>query len=560
MAATALQANPVTPPVAGGNDTLDAPRGEAVIATEGDSPSFMPSAVPTPNAVVVFPEERRLTIAILMPPDGSPFTAASKIICNGLVAASKTSANPAEILMIEAPETTSLTELLQTAVVSGADVLVGPLQKERVDEVARSTSLPLPVVALNTPAEDIPTDMLPKNLIMLTIATENEAEYIAQLAVTALTEKKTETETDPLALPPPEPEKMLLITQSDSWEMRTTDAYERVLRAANIPYERYNIDDMNLERLRKKVQPSLSGEDAARYAQRRQELLRMPNGTETEKRMRAQALKRLSSDMAVRRSESKPPFAGILLSLDAQSASVIRSSLPRTSRIWATSTANPGDPLTSSTATALAFDLEGLVFTECPMLLRYDPQSFEARFATAMPYSSAAKRLFAFGADAFSLAQQWAQSPTTIEMEGEIGRLRLDRSVSAVVSRTPQTVVIHDGHLIEVASQVVAQSGPVPEVEVPLRQSLSVKDVLSPAGAVTVKPVVVEDLGPEPLPPSKMLPGPLPATNAEPSIVTMPAATPYETSTAPAVDLPQEDWTEHGEATSAQEASTEFIP
>lgn len=562
-------AEPVTPPDAGGNDTLEARSDEgnaaetsiaASEAPEMTTEAIDPAAAPLAS---LLPEEPdRLTIALVMPPDGSPFTAASKIVGNGLLAASQTSREPAEVLLVEAPESTSLTEVLQSAVVAGADVVVGPLQKERVTELIRIGALPLPVVALNHPSEAIPDAEIPANLVMMSLSTENEAEYIARLAVAALEESAPEAPvpaipapdasaqdvsaptapvpalpdaTAPLAdetgaLTVPERQKILILSQSGAWETRIAESYAKVLTASGTPFEIYRIDDMDLKRLREKVQPVLSEEDERRFAQRRQELRHLPGTTESERRIRDQALKRLDSDMAVRRAESTPPYAGILLALDAQSASIVRTSLPRKSRVWGTSTSNPGDPSASSAATALAFDLEGLVFAECPLLLRYDAQSFTARFAASMPYSPAAKRLFAFGADAFGVAERWAQSNRSFEMEGETGRLVLDRDRSPIVERTPQTVLVREGHLIEVASESVAKPGPLPEVSIPSRQTLTVKEVLPAKASVTVVPVIIEDVGPEQPAPSKMLPAPV---RSEPSAPAAPEATPPAIETRP---------------------------
>lgn len=559
-------AEPVTPPVAGGNDTLEArsDEGNAADASTSAPDALEPTAEASEDVTAAAPistllpeEPDRLTIALVMPPDGSPFTAASKIVGNGLLAASQTSREPAEVLLVEAPESTSLTEVLQSAVVAGADVVVGPLQKERVTELIRIGTLPLPVVALNHPSEAIPDAEIPANLVMMSLSTENEAEYIARLAVAALEESTpeapvptipapdTSVPTDsvpalpgaasPLsdetaALPAPERQKILILSQSGAWETRIAESYAKVLTASGTPFEIYRVDDMDLKRLREKVQPVLSEEDERRFAQRRQELRHLPGTTESERRIRDQALKRLDSDMAVRRAESTPPYAGILLALDAQSASIVRTSLPRKSRVWGTSTSNPGDPAVSSAATALAFDLEGLVFAECPLLLRYDAQSFTARFAAAMPYSPAAKRLFAFGADAFGVAERWAQSTRSFEMEGETGRLVLDRDRSPVVERTPQTVLVREGHLIEVATESVARPGPLPEVSIPSRQTLSVKEVLPAKASPTVVPVIIEDVGPEQPAPSKMLPAPV---RTEPSAPAAPAATPPGIETRP---------------------------
>ncbi len=564
-------AEPVTPPDAGGNDTLEARSNEGNVAETsasdvsertGEAADGVPAATPLSS---LLPEESdRLTIALVMPPDGSPFTAASKIVGNGLLAASQTSRKPAEVLLVEAPESTSLTAVLQSAVVSGADVVVGPLQKERVTELIRIGALPLPVVALNHPSEAIPDAEIPSNLVMMSLSTENEAEYIARLAVAALEESAPAVPApalpdaiEPLsgeeaAVQTSEPKKILILSQSGTWETRIAESYAKVLTASGTPFEVYRIDDMDLKRLREKVAPALSEEDERRFAQRRQELRHRPGATESERRIRDQALKRLDSDMAVRRAESTPPYAGILLALDAQSASIVRSSLPRKSRVWGTSTSNPGDPAASSAATALAFDLEGLVFAECPLLLRYDAQSFTARFAAAQPYSPAAKRLFAFGVDAFGVAERWAQSNRSFEMEGETGRLVLDRDRSPIVERTPQTVLVRQGHLIEVATESVARPGPLPEVSIPSRQTLSVKEVLPAKSSVTVVPVIIEDIGPEQPAPSKMLPVPIrtapdvPAAPeaTSPGIETRPFETPFEepaAATEPIADAPVAD-------------------
>ena len=42
--------------------------------------------------------------------------------------------------------------------------------------------------------------------------------------------------------------------------------------------------------------------------------------------------------------------------------------------------------------------------------MRYDNESFEAKFQTALPYSMPAKRLFALGLDAYQVAEDWLLS------------------------------------------------------------------------------------------------------------------------------------------------------
>lgn len=124
-----------------------------------------------------------------------------------LLTASRVSGRNANIMLIEAPESVPINEMIDTAVFSGADVVVGPLQKDQVEQLSREKNLPIPIVTLNyaaTPDEEIsPT-------AVLSVATDLEAEYIARQAVKALPEETA------AGLPP----KVLILTTDKPWEKR----------------------------------------------------------------------------------------------------------------------------------------------------------------------------------------------------------------------------------------------------------------------------------------------------------------------------------------------------
>lgn len=433
-------------------------------------------------AVAVAKTLRPTTIAVLLPADNSPFLSAGKIVSNGIIAASKTSPVPANILMIESPDRVSMDELLEAAVASGADVVVGPLQRERVEQLAAREMLPIPVVALNTVT---PTEHeAPRNLLMMSISTEAEAQYVADLAIKTLppqiqalrpitnpvpeslsgpvTVNSTDTASMPAHVKIAERAPIAILTMDRTWEKRIETAYKHALERAGVPCDVFTLDPKNLTEVPSALIPTLDAATETFFNDRRRAIRAEERGNP--KRLQSR-LKELEKERRTRIATAEPPYKAIFLALDAQTASLVKNRLPQRSRIWATSSTNPGDPSTSSSAAALAYDLENVAFTDCPLVVRYDAQSFEARFGTAMPYSLAAKRLFALGVDAYEMAQQWAIGRPIIQFYGESGRLEVDRKASPIVKRTPQTIVVKDGRLIEVEARLLEKAGDMPRIE-----------------------------------------------------------------------------------------------
>ena len=196
---------------------------------------------------------RPVTIAMLMPSDESPFLPAARIVGNGLLTASRVSGRNANIMLIEAPESVPINEMIDTAVFSGADVVVGPLQKDQVEQLSREKNLPIPIVTLNYAAT--PDEEISPNMLMLSVATDLEAEYIARQAVKALPEETA------AGLPP----KVLILTTDKPWEKRLSEAYMKVLNLSGVQYEVFTVTMDNLQDLQDKCRPELSQEERYKF-------------------------------------------------------------------------------------------------------------------------------------------------------------------------------------------------------------------------------------------------------------------------------------------------------
>lgn len=475
----------------------------------------VPLSAQTPAPAASSPagsESRAVRIAFLMPPDDSPFLSAARIVANGLASANRLSAAPAEIFLIESSVHASVQEALDTAVISSADILVGPIERSAVEALARMPSLPLPVLALNTPSQ---LSACPNELAMLSIGTDHEAEWIARLAIEAL--------------PAPEaltvPRKVAVITGTAPWEERIRDVYSQVLIAAGIDYEIITFNPEGLDDLQKRFEPELSSADAAAFSA---ELRKALASAQTEAARKA-ATKRVHAQRRARVTESEPPFQAVLFALSAQEAALVRNRLPRGTRIWATSACSPGNPAASSTAATLAYDLDGLVFTECPAVVRYDSASFEARFRAPMPYSPSAKRLFALGADACEAAARWSQHQTAFQIDGETGALSFSRDQSPLIDRTPRAVAVQNGALIEIPRETAVMPA-LPQLDpsaVPGTDGQSAAPAQPEAGAEAAEqPAAAAPEQTQPLPPVSAAEAPADDYSVRTVVVEDPSANP----------------------------------
>lgn len=373
-------------------------------------------------------DNRPLTVAVIMPGDNAPTIAANKIVLNGLTAASIRKPN-IRLIMVESSSNDNLDNQLKAAAIAGADVAIGPLSRERVDALLRLPSLPLPVIALNTPTHN----MIAENdahLLMMSLSTELEANYVAKLAA-----ESWEQLNNPLS-------KVLIVRDANKTDYRVTAGYETALQDHVVPYQIMPIDPATINSLKQLTPPQLNSEQRQLYVQEISALSQAPSTEEN-----LQRLERLKNALRSVESQGTTQFPVALLSLDAAQASLVINRLPRNTQIWGISLLNPGDPETNPTASSLVYDMNNAVFVDSPLLVEYNNESFEAKFQTAMPYSLTAKRLFALGVDALATAERWAHQEMTFKFSGESGTWTSNRGHSALLDRKPATILIQDGTL-----------------------------------------------------------------------------------------------------------------
>ena len=142
--------------------------------------STLPSGLNTVSTIV---SELPTRIALLLPAHG-PLAQAGATIRDGFLAAwyeSYEQSNSApKTLFYDTSENIPITELYQRAIADGAEIIIGPLQKDKVQELLSLPELPVPTIALNY--IDLPAGHLPKNLFQFGLSTTDEARQIAERA------------------------------------------------------------------------------------------------------------------------------------------------------------------------------------------------------------------------------------------------------------------------------------------------------------------------------------------------------------------------------------------
>jgi outer membrane PBP1 activator LpoA protein len=116
-------------------------------------------------------------IAVLLPREG-PYAIPAKAIRDGLMSAwyDDTSENRPQLKFYDSSNSEQIWPLLNQVADDGADIVIGPLSKQAVLQLARAGGLPLPVLALN----QVSTDSIPpQNLYQYSLSPEDEARQVA---------------------------------------------------------------------------------------------------------------------------------------------------------------------------------------------------------------------------------------------------------------------------------------------------------------------------------------------------------------------------------------------
>jgi outer membrane PBP1 activator LpoA protein len=260
---------------------------------------------------------------------------------------------------------------------------VGPLPRAEVASIASLPTLPLPVVALNVLEHD---RGLPNELILMGLPAEDEARRLVRIALAEFAGRVPGDTARP---------RFLVLTTEAPLERRIALAYTDALTAA--------------------------GERSTTLT------------------VRTDLLEPLAQQIAAGKAEA------VFLALDARSAALVRSRLPREAFVFATSLAHPGKPESSAEARALAQDLEGVRLVDVPWLIDAASPGVSGVPRPAAPLSALEERLYALGVDAYRVARLWAEGSTRLELDGATGFLRLDRARSARVERQPRSAIVRNG-------------------------------------------------------------------------------------------------------------------
>lgn len=393
------------------------------------------------------PAPRPLKIAVLLPGADSPFVSAGAAVAQGVRAAALSSQNPVKVVVLPRKRGQTILSQMQDAALSGADVTVGPLGRADVDEALSLEFLPLPCVALNVGNSGHPT---PPIMMHFTLSLEEEARQIARIAVEALPEKTASGKVP----------QMRIFAATSSSEQRIASAYEEVLKARSVNYQRFDLTTEMLETTK------LLYEEPVVPADAQPKLLPVPDRYDDPQGYMKATLKNraILSEFKARLAYREPPYQGALLAMDNRMAALVKPRLPRLTKVWGTSLVNPETGSFGQVA-SLTYDLKDLVFVEAPLVTISNPNAFLVRYGVEMPKSTLDKRLFAFGVDAFTLACAWAKGEGDIVFAGTTGLVEFHRAVSPIASREGRLVMVDQKGLRLTTSEEARKPLETPDFE-----------------------------------------------------------------------------------------------
>ncbi len=318
------------------------------------------------------------TIALLLPLTGN-YSLPAAAVRDGFMVAYYARPRPRPDLLVydTASNPNNVANLARQAIASGADILVGPLTKEAVAELARAHDINVPVLTLNYLEEGV---VAPTGYFQFGLSPEDEARQVASRA-------RQDGHFRALALVP----------RSD-WGVRTLSAFNDELYKLGggmVEYMYYNPEDRDfsapITQLLRYDRSKASAIDAA------------------QKRRRGNIASE-EDDSVTPLSAIRNDFDFIFLASKPEQARLIRPQLRfyRASAIpvYATSHVYSGSP-----SERQDLDLDGIQFGDAPWTLAPAGAIAEARgqVARLWPATHARyPRLYAMGYDAFALSSQLA--------------------------------------------------------------------------------------------------------------------------------------------------------
>lgn len=378
-------------------------------------------------------------LAVLLPRSG-PYANAAAALRDGFMAAyyQQPRENRPRLVFYDSSNSSDTWPLYRQAVDSGADMVIGPLNKEGVSQLARSGELEIPVLALNqVPPETIP----PVSLYQFGLSPEDEARQVAERA---WLDGHT---------------RAVAFTPVGSWGTRVLGAFRnRWERLGGILVEEqhYNTRESDFSEA---IQALLNLDQSRSRHSRLQRML--GRHLEFEPRRRADADFIFLAANPLKGRQIRPQF-------QFHHA----SNLP----IYATSSIYAGTPNPDQDQ-----DLEGVRFPDLPWLLLTEGEAPLARdnLAKTLPGSAGQlRRLYAMGIDSFRLLPHLGrlQSSTQETLDGKTGNLYLDsiRQIhrqlvwAEMVKGSPRTLG-YAPRMLSPAEEVeqISFTTPSPEQEMP---------------------------------------------------------------------------------------------
>ncbi len=130
-----------------------------------------------PGAAAPDQATARAQVAVLLPQSGR-YAEAGAAVRQGILAAQGASGQGPELRFYDSHNPKSVPELLRRAAAEGANLAIGPLEKEAVDALAVQSALPIPTLALNRAT----SETSPPNLYQFSLDPEDEAADAARKA------------------------------------------------------------------------------------------------------------------------------------------------------------------------------------------------------------------------------------------------------------------------------------------------------------------------------------------------------------------------------------------
>lgn len=373
-------------------------------------------------------------IAVLMPNADNPLNVFAQAIVKGIRAENKQLSTPHEIILLPRKIGQSTLSHLQDASLMGASVAIGPITRDDVNEISELPFLPLPVVSLNLPEDDVKS---PELLMNFSLSLEEEAKQVASMAIQSLAKENKDSL------------NIVLFEGASPINQRVANTFEQALAEESISITRIPITKELL------TLPKLY--EVKNFSSLTLGTKSLPDTAEGYENAK-QYNENLTQSFSKLGSSS---YSAVFLVTDARTAALIKPRLPRDTRVWGTSMINPGNPEQSVIA-SLAFDLQNTGFVDAPLILRYNNQDFKASFGETPPNSLIARRLFAFGVDAYRLARLWMRWQPEITMAGTTGSLSFKKNVTANVSRIAQPAVFYHGQIETMSADRLAHLAPRP--------------------------------------------------------------------------------------------------